>query len=101
MIRIILLIFCLCFVVVVSDDNFSLGFQIIEEFSATDDLHKPISKNCYLSKRENCGLSQMDVGKRYQIYPGGFSKCIDSSPYFFSVIRGRSDKVLYYLQVVI
>jgi hypothetical protein len=55
---------------------------------------------CSLSDNEKCDLSGMPANQDVMVLPGGTTRCIYSSstPYAFQVIKGASDKLLFYFQ---
>jgi hypothetical protein len=55
---------------------------------------------CTFSDTEDCNLGDMTVDESVVVQPGGLTRCIysTSGPFQFQVIKGDSDKVLYYYQ---
>jgi hypothetical protein len=60
-------------------------------------VSSPLS--CTIGRGNSCDLSKFKVGDVVDILPGGNTACMESSsPYEFRVIKGSSNKLMFYFQ---
>jgi hypothetical protein len=63
----------------------------------TSSVASPLS--CTIGPGNSCDLSSYNVGDVVDILPGGDTACMESSsPYEFRVMKGSSEKVVFYFQ---
>ena len=77
------------------------GFSVIQAHLAA--LHNssvdPASlASCTISADEPCALSDLPLGERTLVYPGGDTRCLGGGAYAFEVTRGDPERVLFYFQ---